>query len=143
MERLLKCNIILMQLCIDILKFHVTYEAVWRNTIMRAFFKEEQILQELQWEYCHADIGSSDDSSWTCKITYFSPQGVAFKELPSLKKNRADSFNPYYKIIGVLGLHGWEATSFSTSPPKNMTASGYFKRLITPGRRIDDLQIFL
>jgi hypothetical protein len=98
---------------------------------------------EPQWEYCHADIGYSEDSSWTCKITYFSPQGVTFKELPALKRGRSDSYNPYYKIIGVLGLHGWEATSISTSTPKNFTAAGYFKREITPGRRIDDLQVIM
>ncbi|KPU43762.1 hypothetical protein OXPF_26220 [Oxobacter pfennigii] len=100
-------------------------------------------MQDLQWEYCYADIGSSADTSWTCRITYFSPLGVTFKELPALKKGKADSYNPYYKIIGVLGLHGWEATSLSTSQPKNLSASGYFKRLISPGRRIDDLQIML
>lgn len=98
---------------------------------------------ELQWEYCYAEVGCSNDSSWTCKITYFGPQGVIFKELPELKKSRTDSLNPYYKIIGVLGLHGWEATSLSTSAPKHITASGYFKRPISQGRRIDDLQVML
>lgn len=96
-----------------------------------------------QWEYCHAEINNSEDSSWICKITYFSPQGVTFRELPALKKGRSDSYNPYYKIIGILGLHGWEATSLSTSAPKNIAASGYFKRPILQGRRIDDLQVML
>lgn len=96
-----------------------------------------------QWEYCYADIGSSDDSSWKCKITYFSPQGVTFRELPEIKKARADNANPYYKVIGILGLHGWEATSISTSLNRNLTASGYFKRPILQGRRIDDLQVLL
>lgn len=100
-------------------------------------------MQELQWEYCLAEIGYSDDSCWTCKITYFSPQGITFKELPSLKRGRADNLNPYYKIIGVLGLHGWEAVSLSTTTLKNLPASGYFKRIITSGRRIDDLQVLL
>lgn len=100
-------------------------------------------MQDLQWEYCYADIGCSDDSSWTCKITYFNPQGIIFKELPALKRSRSDTVNPYCKIIGVLGLHGWEATSLTISTPKNFTASGYFKRVISPQRRIDDLQVIL
>jgi len=96
-----------------------------------------------QWEYCQAEIGFSDDSSWLCKVTYFSPLGVTFRELPALKKGRADNLNPYMKVIGILGLHGWEATSLTTLPPKNFTANGYFKRPMQEGRRIDDLQVML
>lgn len=105
--------------------------------------KGEDLLEIQQWEYCYLDIGCSNDNSWVCKITYFNPGGVTFRELPALKRNRADSVNPYYKIIGILGMHGWEATSLTTSAPKSLTASGYFKRFVTPGRNIDDLQVML
>lgn len=98
---------------------------------------------EQQWEYCHIEIGHSDDSCWMCKITYFCPSGVTFRELPALKRGRTDSLNPYYKVIGILGMHGWEAISLSTSLSKNLQASGYFKRPISQGRKIDDLQVML
>lgn len=96
-----------------------------------------------QWEYCYLDIGSSSDNSWICKVTYFNPGGITYKELPALKRNRSDNENLYFKIIGTLGLHGWEAISLSTSSPRNITATGYFKRPIVPGRSIDDLQVML
>jgi hypothetical protein len=100
-------------------------------------------LEGQQWEYCHIEIGHADDSCWMCKITYFSPHGITFRELPALKRGRTDSLNPYFKVIGILGMHGWEAISLSTAAAKNLQASGYFKRPIFLGRKIDDLQVML
>ncbi|HBM80927.1 MAG: hypothetical protein QME45_03835 [Clostridiales bacterium] len=100
-------------------------------------------MENQQWEYCYLDVSCSNDNNWMCKITYFSPTGIILRELPTLKKSRSENTNPYYKIIGILGMHGWEAISINTSSSRNSTASGYFKRLVFQGRKIDDLQVML
>ena len=119
-------------------------------------------MEDRQWEYCQVNLweakehkgrfGKESGFGYDCRLTYFSTGGETVTRVLA-QVDQILSTNPFHRVMGLLGLGGWELVTVqhgaleyavagvSTLPLAWFNAIAYFKRPMAPGRAIDEPQL--
>jgi hypothetical protein len=119
----------------------------------------------MHWEFCalvsHATEIPAEGSSWSCRVTYFTPGGVLTRQLRD--PHLLEPTDIFERAMAQLGTGGWELISLhhelvrlnTVVDSENLLATvhtgygfspfgvAYFKRPIEPGRAIDEPAIVI